>query len=141
MKSRMRSITSITTNGHYIHKTRRHNTKPIAFHFYQTHPCVLSSEFYFFLLFPPPPDVVTGAPRFVEHSPIGPVSALSNSSESSPSSSSSLPSLERFVEHYLWREGVVRKDHHPPTSSSLSIYVARNCCKESQASAAVGELV
>ena len=40
------------TNWHYILKTRRHNTKPAAFHAYQTRPCVLSFEFYSFLLFP-----------------------------------------------------------------------------------------
>ena len=35
-------LTKKGINGHCIHQTRRNNTKPIAFHYYQTRPCVLS---------------------------------------------------------------------------------------------------
>ena len=62
-----------TLHAHCIHQTRRHNTKLIEFHYYQSSPCVLSLGFYALRLSPPLLDLPsprgTVDPRFCEYSP------------------------------------------------------------------------
>ena len=112
-------------NGHCFHQTRRHNTKPIAFHYYSTRLCILSLGFYALRLFLPLLDLPsprgTGARHTWRNSSLG---ALERSTlyEALPHDQlEPHPQCRGQVQHeekdLQWREGALGKEH--PSLHSL----------------------